>query len=188
MTLRPLLAAVAGVSFLLTIVTANWAFHRYGVVPVGFGFYAPAAVWFVGLALVFRDVFQLGLGRWAGEAPRLWQVAVMLLVIAAGAGLSFLVADALVARASGIAFASSELVDFAVFTLLAPLWTRAVLAAGLLAALADSLIFLTIAFGSLHFLPGQVIGKAYGVLAAALVIGAYRGRWHWQRLRSRALV
>lgn len=179
--LRPLLAVTAGSAFLLTIVAANWSIHRYGFVDVGFGYQAPAAVWFVALALVLRDLFQLGLGRRAGTKPRVWQVLVMLGVIAAGAGLSFAVADALVAAASGWAFAASEVLDFVIFTAIAPRWTRAVFTAGLVAAVLDSLIFLSIAFGSLAFLPGQIIGKSYGIVVATIVIGTYRGRLRYHR-------
>jgi hypothetical protein len=41
---------------------------------------------------------------------------------------------------------------------------------------ADSLIFLWLAFGSLAFLPGQLLGKAWMTLAAVAVIAAYRSR------------
>jgi hypothetical protein len=40
----------------------------------------------------------------------------------------------------------------------------------------DSVIFLQIAFGSLGFLPGQVLGKAYGITLAAVLIAARRRR------------
>jgi hypothetical protein len=60
----------AAVAYLLTIVAANWAIHRYGIVPVGFGYVAPAGVYFVAAALVLRDLLQWSLGRKAGQAPR----------------------------------------------------------------------------------------------------------------------
>ena len=34
-------------AYLATIIGANWAVHRYGAVPVGFGYLAPAGVYFV---------------------------------------------------------------------------------------------------------------------------------------------
>src|SRR3954468_9131714 len=114
--MKPRIAIPAAVAYLLTIVAANWAIHRYGIVPVGFGYVAPAGVYFVAAALVLRDLLQWSLGRTAGQAPRPWQTGVMLAVIAAGAGLSFLVADPLVAAASAAAFAVSELIDFGLFT------------------------------------------------------------------------
>jgi uncharacterized PurR-regulated membrane protein YhhQ (DUF165 family) len=152
-------------AYLLTIVGANWAVHRFGVVPVGFGYLAPAGVYFVSLALVLRDAVQYLLGkRWA------------LAVMAAGVALSALVAGPQLARASGAAFAVSETLDFALFTWIAPRWALAVLAGGFAGLVADSVVFLSIAFGSLEFLPGQIIGKSYGVLLASVVIAWRRRR------------
>jgi uncharacterized PurR-regulated membrane protein YhhQ (DUF165 family) len=69
--------------------------------------------------------------------------------------------------ASGTAFLLSELADFAVYT---PLQERrlvlAVLASSTVGLVIDSVVFLYLAFGSLEFLSGQVIGKAWMVLLA----------------------
>jgi queuosine precursor transporter len=69
--------------------------------------------------------------------------------------------------ASGSAFALSELVDFAVYT---PLQRRqltlAVVASSIVGLVVDSVVFLTLAFGSLEFLAGQVVGKLWAVLVA----------------------
>lgn len=165
---------LAATGYLASIVGANWAINHYGIVPVGFGYAAPAGVYFVAAALVLRDALQWALGRRAGAAPRPWQVGVMVAVIAAGAALSFSVTTAALATASAVAFSASELIDFALFTWVAPRWARAVLAGGLAGAVVDSALFLWIAFGSLTFLPGQVLGKAYGIVAAALVISLRR--------------
>ena len=70
--------------------------------------------------------------------------------------------------ASTTAFLLSELADFAVFT---PLQKRglvlAVLASGVVGLIADSILFLWLAFGSLEFLDGQVLGKALDGAAGA---------------------
>ena len=161
--------ALAAAGFLATIVAANWAVRTFAPVPVAPGLTAPAGVYFVAAALVLRDAAQYGLGR--GR---------VLLVMAAGIVLSAVVAGPRLAFASGLAFAVSELADMAGFTALAPRWTRAVLAGGLLGLTLDSVIFLLAAFGSLAFLPGQLLGKAYGVLAASLIIG-----WRRRRLMAR---
>jgi uncharacterized PurR-regulated membrane protein YhhQ (DUF165 family) len=42
--------------------------------------------------------------------------------------------------------------------------------------LADSLIFLWLAFGSLEFLPGQLLGKAWMTVAAVAVITVLQRR------------
>ena len=69
--------------------------------------------------------------------------------------------------ASGMAFLLSEMADFGVYT---PLQRRglvlAVLASSAAGLVVDSIVFLTIAFGSLQFLPGQIIGKAWAVLVS----------------------
>lgn len=157
--------AVTAATYLATIVGANWAVKTFGPIPVGFGFAAPAGVYFVAAALVLRDAVQYGLGR-----------VRVLLVMTAGVALSAVVAGPRLAFASGLAFAVSELTDFALFTWIAPRWVRAVLAGGLAGAVADSAVFLSIAFGSLAFLPGQLFGKAYGIVFAAGVIAWRRQR------------
>lgn len=148
-----------------TVVAANWAVNRYGLVPVGFGLVAPAGVYFVGLAFTLRDVTQETLGRLA--------IVVCILV---GAALSAFVSGRL-AFASGVAFLVSELADFAVYT---PLrrrgWLRAVAASNVVGLVLDSVLFLWLAFGSLAFLNGQIVGKAWMTAAAVLLLIPWRRR------------
>ena len=69
--------------------------------------------------------------------------------------------------ASAAAFLLSELADFAVYT---PLQQRrlvlAVVASSLVGLVVDSVVFLHLAFGSLDYLAGQVVGKAWAVLVS----------------------
>ena len=161
------LAVVLALAYLSTIVAANWAITRYGLVPVGFGLMAPAGVYFAGLAFTLRDLLHEAAGR-----------IVVLLAIVAGAGLSFAVASPRLAVASAVAFGLSELADFAVYE---PLrrrrWLTAVAASNVVGLVVDSTLFLALAFGSLAFLPGQVIGKAWVTLAAVLLLAAGRRAW-----------
>jgi uncharacterized PurR-regulated membrane protein YhhQ (DUF165 family) len=130
---------------------------------------APSGVVMVGLALVLRDLVQRRLGRTAA-----------LLSIVAGAALSGAAAPPSLVVASTAAFFLSELADFAVYTPLAARGlVKAVLASSLVGLIADSVLFLWLAFGSLEFLAGQVIGKACMVLLALPVI-------HWIRRRETA--
>jgi len=156
------IALAAG--YVATIVAANWAVHRYGLIPVGFGLVAPAGVWFAGLAFTLRDLTQDLLGKLA-----------VLGVITAGAALSVAASSGRLALASGAAFAVSELADFAVYT---PLrrrgWLRAVAASNAVGLVADSALFLWLAFGSLGFLAGQVVGKAWMTLLAVGVLEGVR--------------
>jgi len=153
------------VLFIVTIFLANWAIVSFGLVPVGPGLVAPAGVYFAGLAFTFRDLAQDRLGRG-------WIVA----AIVAGAVLSGLLSQKF-AVASGIAFLVSELLDFMVYT---PLrrrnWLGAVAASNLAGLAADSVIFLWLAFGSLQYLPGQIVGKAWMTALAVAVLWLLRRR------------
>lgn len=151
--------------FIATIFGANWAIETYGLVPVGPDLIAPAGVYFAGLAFTFRDLAQDRVGR-------LWIVG----AIVVGALISGLVSTKF-AMASGVAFLVSELLDFAVYT---PLrrrnWIGAVVASNIVGLVADSIVFLTLAFGSLQYLPGQVVGKAWMTLLAVAVLWLLRRR------------
>ena len=159
------------VCFIATIFLANWAVDRWGVVPVGFGLEAPAGVWFVGAAFLFRDLVDRLLGK-----------AAVVLAIVAGAALSWWIGDAAsipggyvsIAVASGIAFLASETLDLGVFTALERRFTTAVVASNIAATLLDSWLFLTLAFGSLSFFWGQVVGKSWITLAALPLVLASR--------------
>ena len=149
--------------FLGLVPLANWMILHVGtscapdgpcVVPVAPGLMAPSGVLTVGVALVLRDVVQRCLGIGFG-----------LLAIFLGTALSMLVVPETLVAASGAAFLLSELADFGVYT---PLQRRrlvlAVIASSLVGLVVDSVVFLWLAFGSLDFLAGQVVGKAWAVL------------------------
>jgi queuosine precursor transporter len=154
----------AAAALLGTTLLANWLIVTFGLVPVGFGLLAPAGVFAAGLAFTLRDVVHRCLGPWA-----------VMTAILIGAALSLLVSPAF-AVASAAAFLTSELMDLAVFT---PLhrrsWLGAVIASNTVGLVVDSIVFLTLAFGSLHFLAGQVVGKAWVTAATVvLIVGGRR--------------
>jgi uncharacterized PurR-regulated membrane protein YhhQ (DUF165 family) len=136
------------------------------VLPVAPGLMAPSGVLMVGAALVLRDLVQRRLGIEFGIAA-----------IVAGAALSAGLAPRSLVIASTAAFLLSEFVDFAVYT---PLARRrlvlAVVASGLVGIVVDSLIFLWLAFGSLDFLGGQIVGKAWMVLLSVPLVAYLRRR------------
>ncbi len=168
------------VAFIACIPIANWMIGHVGTVcappqgpclvpvapwgPDGHPLMAPSGVLMIGLALVLRDMVQRRLGR-----------GVALAAIVAGAALSGAVAPPQLVFASGAAFLLSELADFAVYT---PLQSRglvlAVLASSVVGLIADSLLFLWLAFGSLDFLAGQIVGKLWMVVLSLPFI-------HWIR-------
>lgn len=156
---------VAAAAYVGTIFAANWAVSHYGVVPVGFGLMAPAAVYFVGVAFTLRDLVQDWLGRGA-----------VLAAIAVG-GLASALVSPRFAVASAVAFLTSELVDFAIYTPLRDRhWLRAVAASNVVGLVIDSVLFLWLAFGSFEFLPGQIVGKAWMTVAAVVVLALVRSR------------
>jgi uncharacterized PurR-regulated membrane protein YhhQ (DUF165 family) len=163
---RKQIGVITLLAYVGTVVAANWAVHRYGIVPVGFGLLAPAGVYFAGLAFTLRDITQEALGRVA-----------VLAAIAAGALASYFVSDGRLAVASAAAFGLSELADFAVYTPLRERgWLRAVVLSNIVGLTADSVLFLWIAFGSLAFLPGQLVGKALMTGAAVAVLAVIAGQ------------
>ena len=150
-------------AFMASIPLANWMIGHVGTVcaphgpcllPVAPGLMAPSGVATVGFALVLRDMVQRCLGT-------AWGLAAVL----AGTLASVALADPHVVAASALGFLISEFSDFAVYT---PLQRRglmrAVMASSVVGLVVDSIVFLTIAFGSLAFLPGQIVGKAWAVL------------------------
>lgn len=93
------------------------------------------------------------------------------MAIFAGAALSAFFAPTALVIASVSAFLISEMSDFFVY---APLRKRnvtaAILASGIVGSIVDSAVFLFIAFGSLDFIAGQIVGKVWiTILAAAAV-------------------
>lgn len=161
--------------FLACIPLANWMIRHFGTVrtpdgtwliPVAPGMLAPSGVVLAGVALVLRDVVQRCLGLH-------WGVLAVLL----GTSFSVVLAPESLILASGIAFLLSELLDLAIYT---PLQRRrlvlAVVASSAAGLMLDSLVFLTLAFGSFAYLPGQVLGKAWAVLLSLPLIRLLRQR------------
>lgn len=151
--------------FALTIPVANWLIGNAGtkcvpngpcLIPVAPGLMAPSGVTMIGIALVLRDLVQRRLG-----------VGASAFAILVGAALSAEIAPPALIAASAAAFLLSEFADLAVYT---PLAKRglvvAVVASSLVGLVVDSIVFLYLAFGSLEFLAGQVVGKAWMVLAS----------------------
>lgn len=171
----PALGVVALLGYAATVVMANYFIQHVGTQPfpggphtiaVGFGQRAPSGVLWIGLAFVLRDVVQSNLGK-------RWTVAGILV----GAALSYAVAPSL-AWASAVAFLLGESLDFAVYTPLAE--RRRVVAAVVLSntvgLLVDTFVFLWLAFHSLTFWQGQVIGKAWMTVLALVVLVPFRAR------------
>lgn len=166
------LGYVAFALFALTVPAANWLIGNVGacapngpcLIPVGFGLLAPSGVLMIGAALVLRDIVHEKLGGW-------WALA----AIGVGAVLSAFFAAPSLLLASVTAFALAELADLAVY---APLRERhltwAVLLSGIVGAAIDSAVFLWLAFGSLAFIEGQILGKIWMTAAASIFLLGWR--------------
>jgi queuosine precursor transporter len=161
--------------FCLTIPAANWMVGNVGttcprngpcLIPVAPGLMAPSGVLMIGVALVLRDLVQRRLG-----------VGVASAAVVAGSLISAALAPPALVIASAAAFLISEFADLAIYT---PLARRrlvtAVVASGLVGVVLDSVVFLSLAFGSLDFLTGQIVGKALMVVASMPFIALLRRR------------
>ena len=167
--------AIFFAAFAACVPLANWLIGNIGticvpngpcLIPVAPGVTAPSGVLAIGLALVLRDLVQRRLGL-------LWSF----LAIVIGTLLSATFAPPALVLASSAAFLLSETVDLAVFT---PLQKRGLVLAAMLSGLAglvvDSVLFLLLAFGSLDFLGGQIIGKVWMILLSLPVLAWIRSR------------
>lgn len=159
--------------FVGTVFAANYSVQHWGT--PGFGgvhtvtvgpWTAPSGVLFVGLAFCLRDFVQSWAGRW-------WVVA----GIICGAAASFAVSTSL-ATASAAAFLLSETMDFAAYSPLIERgrWVSAVVLSNTVGATVDSVVFLWLAFHSLHFLGGQIALKLLVTLPVLAVLALVRWR------------
>lgn len=175
MNIRSILLTVA---FAATVPAANWLIGNAGtecipngpcIIPVGFGLSAPSGVLMIGAALVLRDMVHEAAG-----------IKVAIVAIAIGAALSALFAPPALVVASVAAFALAELADLAVYT---PLRRRslgaAVMLSGLAGSIIDSAVFLWLAFGSLTFIEGQVLGKVWMSAIALITVLLFRPALGW---------
>ena len=164
-----------------SMLAANYVTTDYGFVPIGFGLSATAGTFFAGFALAARDAINDAWGRPAVVA-----------VILVGTLVSFTLSAPEIAIASAVAFLVAESLDFAAYVPLRKRakfgdkkWALAVVASNIVGAIADTVVFLGIAFGAaaiLPALPGQLVGKSYatvmylliGWAVARLVINRFR--------------
>jgi uncharacterized PurR-regulated membrane protein YhhQ (DUF165 family) len=145
--------------------------------PVGLSLEAPSGVVTVGLGLTLRDFVQRLLG---------FRFAVLAVLL--GAAMSAYLGVGL-AVASGATFLVAEGVDLLVFTSLQTRFAFAVVASNVVGALLDSVLFLTIAFGTdaaVSFAGPSVLGKIESSLVTlALLAVAMEGARRLRLQRGR---
>ncbi|WP_421995605.1 VUT family protein [Roseococcus sp.] len=162
-------------AFALCIPAANWLISNFGtlcppegpcLIPVAPGILAPSSVLAIGVAFVLRDLVQRRLG-----------INGALGAILAGTLLSVLVAPPSLVLASVMAFFISEMADFGIYTAMQKgNFVLAVAASSLVALVLDSVVFLALAFASLDFLIGLVLGKTWIVLLSLPLVAWLRRR------------
>ena len=161
------MTAIAVVVYLASVVVANLLVAAYGPPAL-----IPVAFVLIGLDLTVRDRLH---DRWTGRA--LW--VRMAALVGAGSLLAYLLnADAgRVALASAVAFGAAGATDAAVYQLLRerPFLQRAN-GSNVPAALVDSILFPTIAFGAVlpAAIAGQFAAKVVGGFAWSLLLRAWR--------------
>lgn len=163
---RPAISLAA--AFVACVWLANWMTNRWGFVHLG-PFAFTAGTYAAGLSFGLRDALQEASGR-----------SKVIGAILVGAALSALVSPSL-ALASGVAFLLSESLDLAIYTPLRERhWHAAVVASNLAGGLADTLLFLWLAFGAAAVsgpaVTGQMAGKALMVLPGLVVVRCVRGK------------
>lgn len=159
---------LAVATYVSSIVAANWLTSTFGLVPIGFGLMVTAGTFAAGAALILRD--------WVDTAGGRKLVAV---AIAVGIVASYLLADPMIAVASAVAFAASELTDWGVF---APTRKRslpgAVLLSSIVSAPVDTVLFLAIAGFPLTWqaVAGQFLVKTVMAALVAALLFAHERR------------
>ena len=157
---------IAAALYVGTVFAANWAISRFGIVPVGFGLLATGRCLFRRVGI--HPARSHPRSTWApGCAPRhpAWCRVLRVRVAAIRGGL----------RGGIPALGTGRL------RRLTPLrekhWLSAVALSNTVGLVLDSVIFLSLAFGSLAFLPGQIVGKAWMTAAAVVVLWLFRNRF-----------
>jgi hypothetical protein len=170
---RRLAGLAAFVLYVAAIVLANYFISHIGTptpygthtFPVGFGLVAPSGTYWAAVAFPARDIVQRTSGRVFG-----------FLAILIGAALSYGVSSHTIAFASGATFLTAETLDMLIYTPLQRRWfAPAVVASGLVGAVVNAWMFLTLAHLPLGpNMPGLLVGTVWVILAGGAVAGALR--------------
>ncbi|MGB3455734.1 MAG: VUT family protein [Litorimonas sp.] len=157
----PMRAALVTLIYVALIPFINWSFTWAPMVELpGLGWAFNPVTVVTGLVLVARDFAQREIGHW------------VLLAMAVALGLTWATSGGELALASGVAFAVSELVDWAVFTFTRLKLSTRVLLSSALAAPVDTTVFL---IGAEAIRDGQltlpnIVMSIGGKMLGALVI------------------
>ncbi len=144
--------------YLLLVPLVNWSFAAVPTVPMPDGGEWPPMAIVTGLVLVFRDFTQREIGHY---------VFIPLLI---GVYLSYEMAGAEIALASGLAFLVSETVDWAVYTFTKKPLSARIMLSSLIGAPIDSAVFL---LGASLVVSGIFTPFTIATSIASKLLGAY---------------
>lgn len=151
--------------YIASIVGVNYGFSVMPLVRLPDGTFWSSISLIVGFVFVTRDFAQREVGHG------------VLLAMLAGAGLSYVMADPMVAVASMAAFLISELVDWAVYSLTRRPLSDRILASSLFSTPVDSAVFLA--------LIGQASIAGIATMTLSKMVGAILVWWLLRRRRAR---
>jgi len=152
--------------YIALIVAVNYGFSVVPLVELPGGVMWPPMSLLVGFVFIVRDFAQREIGHR------------VLLAMAVGVGLSYIMADPYVAMWSAIAFLVSELADWAVYTFTKRPMSERVIYSSILSAPLDSAVFLI----------GLGIATPVGIAAmsASKLLGAIAVWWMMKRREQQA--
>jgi uncharacterized PurR-regulated membrane protein YhhQ (DUF165 family) len=148
--------------YVLSILALNLGFSYVPMIETSIGLLSPMAV-LAGVVFVLRDFAQREHGHW------------VLAGMAAGAALSYILADPYVATASVAAFAISELADYALYTITKKPFKDRVLISSLVSTPVDTAVFL-------FLISGLTLGT-FLLMVAAKLLAAF-AIWFYYRRRG----
>jgi len=143
--------------YIASVVAVNLGFSLVPMIATPIGMLSPMAV-VVGAVFVIRDFAQRRAGHW------------VLLAMVIATALSFLLADPFVAFASALAFATSEIADYLLYTFWKKPFHQRILVSSLISTPIDTAVFL---FGINGFTIGTFILMILSKMIAAVVIWFY---------------
>lgn len=141
-------------AYIATVVLVNIGFSFVPMISTPIGMLSPMAI-VVGAVFVIRDYAQ----RRAGHG--------VLIAMAIATALSYALADPYVAIASAIAFATSEIADYLVYSFTRRSFRERVLISSLISAPIDTAVFL---FGISAFTIGTFVLMVVSKLVAAAIV------------------
>lgn len=147
------------IAYFITVIFVNLGFSLFPPVDLLFLGPVPPVVFAVGVIFVLRDYAQKALGHY-----------VIIPVMIAATGVSYWLADPIVAIASAAAFFVGETIDWLVYTITKKPFHQRVLLSSAIAIPVDSYIFLTMVD---FYAPGVMFAMVASKLLASILVWCF---------------